>query len=349
MSANWGMLGNEWAVNLLRRQVDQHNPGHAYLFTGPAGVGRRTLALRFAQALNCGNPNHGDPCGMCWDCQQFQRDGRHPNLVWVESHPDPKKDGQREFDRLGNKAPGLELQVDDVRNSQQSLALRPFRSNYRVAGYLRFQEANANAGNALLKTLEETPRTSILILTADNPEMLLPTIVSRCELFRMQPVELDALEAWLQQQGADAPKARLLAYFSGGRPGFAVRLLQDPERIAFREERLRDLVFLTGANIAARFEYAEKLNKERERDRTVPYTVFALWLSFWRDVMLRSAGSTAPLANLDCEKDVETQSNKLGFEGARNLVQGLERSLDRLDGNVNVRLLLETTLMEWPA
>ena len=160
MTANWNLIGNEWAVDMLKKHVTRDTTRHAYLFVGPPGLGRRTLALRFAQALNCQSPvEPGMPCGQCRDCRQIDA-MQHADLAIVQSESE-----------------GAVLKVDQIREARRTLVLKPYQARYRVALFLRFQEANDNAANALLKTLEEAPSYAVLILTADTPEQLLPTIV----------------------------------------------------------------------------------------------------------------------------------------------------------------------------
>ncbi len=207
MAENWDLLGHEWAVDMLRQHIIRDAVRHAYLFTGPPGLGRRTLALRFAQALNCPQSTaSGQPCGTCRDCKQIEN-MQHPDLSIVQAETE-----------------GGTLKVDQVREVRRSLSLKPYQAKYRVALFLRFQEASEGAANALLKTLEEAPGHVILILTADNPEQLLPTITSRCEILRLRPLPVDAIEAHLKSHGAEAESAHLIAHVSGGRPGYALRL-----------------------------------------------------------------------------------------------------------------------------
>jgi DNA polymerase-3 subunit delta' len=327
MTDNWGLLGHEWAVDMLSQHVARHAARHAYLFCGPPGLGRKTLALRFAQALNCTRPlAPGIPCRACRDCRQIEA-VTHPDLAVIEAD-----------------AEGGTLKVDMVRESRRMLNLKPYQSKYRVALFLRFQEANDNAANALLKTLEEAPAHAILILTADNPEQLLPTIVSRCEVLRLRPLPVEAVEAWLAERGVEAEQARLLAHISSGRPGYAVKLLEDGNLLERREMRLSDLQMLLPASRLDKFAYAEKLSKDKDAVRQA----FLIWLSYWRDVMLRTAQAETKIVNIDRNMEIEFLAGQLDLPQARRIVSALERALEQLERNVNARLLIEVLLLDWP-
>jgi DNA polymerase-3 subunit delta' len=328
MTDNWHLLGHEWAVDMLRQHVARDEARHAYLFAGPPGLGRRTLALRFAQALNCPQPTApGEPCGACRDCKQIQAMG-HPDLSIVQAETE-----------------GGTLKVDQIRAVQHAFSLKPFQARFRVAIFLRFQEANDNAANALLKTLEEAPAHAILILTADSAEGLLPTILSRCEVLRLRPQKLEAVEAYLRTtRSLEKEQARLLAHVSGGKPGYAVRLAQDEGLMAARSERLDDLRSLLPASRVEKFRYAEKLAKDKDAMRGT----ILVWLTYWRDVLLQTAKADAPLINIDRAPEIESLAARLDLPRVRRVVEALETGLTRLERNVNARLLAEVLLLDWP-
>ena len=333
MADNWNLLGHEWAVDMLRQHAAHDEIRHAYLFCGPPGLGRRTLALRLAQALNCTKPlAPGVPCGLCRDCKQIE----------AMQHPDMNVIQALDNDNLPKE--GGTLKVDQIREVQRSLSLKPYQSKYRVALFLRFQEANDNAANALLKTLEEAPAHAILLLTADTPEQLLPTIISRCEILRLRPLPIEAVVSDLIYRGVDEERARLLAHISGGRPGYARRLVDDVTLLEKRDERLNDLQALLPAPRVEKFSYADKLSKDKDAMRQA----ITIWLSYWRDVMLRVAGAETPLINVDRNMEIEFLAGRLDLSTARRVVSDLENALEKMDRNVNSRLLAEVLLMDWP-
>jgi DNA polymerase-3 subunit delta' len=331
---NWGLIGHAWAVQMLKQHLMHDSLRHAYLFSGPPGLGRRTLALRLTQALNCLQPVAlAEPCGQCKACQQIER-MQYADLSVVQAE----------------KQGGI-LRVEQIRSVRQSLVLKPYQGKYRVALFLRFQEANASAANALLKTLEEAPAHALLLLTADTPEQLLPTIVSRCEVLRLRPLPVALVETSLRESGADERTARLLAHISGGRPGYALRLMRDQDMLAFRTNRLEDLQNLLGSTRGGRFAYAEKLTERKKKDAEADErfrNTLLIWLSFWRDVLLRVSGTDASIANVDRLPEIEALAGKLSLDEARRLVEATEGTIDKLESNVNARLLAEVLLLDWP-
>ncbi len=324
----WNMIGQEWAAELLAQHVARGEMRHAYLFCGPPGVGRRTLALRFAKALNCTQPPQpGQPCGACRTCEQIER-MQHADLSVVQVLEDASS-----------------IKVEQIRDLQHSLSLSPYSARYRVALLLNFEQATQNAQNALLKTLEEAPERAILLVTAGSPENLLPTIVSRCEVMRLRPLSVEALQSALEKDQAVSPdQARLAAHLSGGRPGYALQYLRDSALQEHRKKWLDELVNLLNSRRLQRFQTAEVISKDKDKLRQV----LLIWLSFWRDLMLCCAGSNAPLTNLDRESDLRAAAMQIDLATARERTSALEDALSGLDANLNPRLLTEVLLLDWP-
>jgi len=327
MNSNWDLVGHEWAVEMLKKHVANGTTRHAYLFSGPPSLGRRTLALRFAQALNCQTPiSAGVPCGQCRDCKQIEA-MQHADLTIIQA-----------------EAEGGTLKVDQIREARRTLTLKPYMAKYRVSIFLRFQEANDSASNALLKTLEEAPSYAVLILTADTPEQLLPTIISRCEVLRLRPLAVAEVQRALENRGLENSRARLIAHISGGRFGYALRLTENDSVLEKREERLNELLTLLPASRVEKFAYAEKISKDKDAMRQA----ILFWLSYWRDVMLRTAQAETPLVNVDRNLEIEDLASRMDLPSARLVVSGLENVLEKMDRNVNSRMLAEVLLLDMP-
>lgn len=328
----WQIHGHEWAVSLLQTHASTDKRRHAYLFIGPEGVGRRTIAIRFAQALLCINPPAmGQFCGTCRHCRQLDS-MTHPDLsllVPEEGHKD--------------------ILIDQVRELQHSLALAPYTAKFRIALLLDFQRATTEAMNALLKTLEEPQDRVVLLLTANALESLLPTIVSRCEVIRLRPASIASTQSFLQsRKGLSSEQANFLAHLSGGRVGAAIRMIEAPERLSRRREDLMAFLELLPTPFYQRFRYAEKLARPYDKARENIGEVLPLWLSFWRDVFIRVSNTGLPLANVDLELQIDQIAADLNESKARQLVIVHEEAIQALDRYANPRLLVETLMLQWP-
>jgi DNA polymerase III subunit delta' len=329
----WDLIGHAWAADMLRQHISSDRLRHAYLFSGPRGVGRRSLALNFAQAINCPTPiAPGVPCGICRTCQQIAR-MQQADLTIIQSETE-----------------GESLKVDQVRDLQRSLSLAPYESTYRVVLLLRFEEATDGAQNALLKTLEEPNDRVVLLVTADEPENLLPTIASRCELIRLRTLPLDELtNSLVEKKSLEPEKARLIAHISGGRPGYALHLAEDELLLTSRQEWLEDLLNLTNASRRERLAYSESKSRGRDRAETKQNLRdgLAYWLSFWRDVLLVAAESSTAQSNPDFANQIKDLAVKVNKKSAAKTVARLEHAFARLP-NANLQLMLDALLLDWP-
>jgi len=184
----------------------------------------------------------------------------------------------------------------------------------------------------------------VLILTADNPEQLLPTILSRCEVLRLRPLSVTEVQNELEHRGFETRHSKLIAHISGGRMGYAIRLMEDASLLEKREERLNDLMTLLPASRVEKFKYADQLSKDKDGMRQT----ILFWLSYWRDVMLRTAQANTPLVNVDRNLEIEDIADRVDLSIARHVVSGLEETLNKMDRNVNSRMLAEVMLMDLP-
>ncbi|MCS6844166.1 MAG: DNA polymerase III subunit delta' [Caldilineales bacterium] len=328
-AARWPIVGHEWAVSWLQQSLLADRFPHALLITGPAQVGKRTLALATAAALNCqGEPK---PCGRCRSCRKVAH-GTHPDVRLV----------QAEAGKSGRE--GI-LKIDQVRELQREAALAPMEGRYKVFILRELERANLPAANALLKTLEEPPASVVLLLTSVRPHALLPTVVSRCQVLALRPLPIaQVAEALRTRWGGEAEQAELLARLSGGRLGWAVERLTDGRAWEERAQRLQDLARLLEEGRAARLAYAEALS--RSPDAVVP--TLSLWTSWCRDVLLVQQGLQAHISNIDLAPALAHQASRLPPQQVVDFLRRLQAAAAQLNQNANVRLLLETLALRLP-
>ncbi len=329
---SWKLLGHETAIQFLQIHSLPEKVRHAYLITGSEGVGRETLALAFVKALNCIDPpSKGSFCGECQPCRQIEARA-FPDLTILRV-----AEGSRE------------LKIEQIRAMQQSLALAPYQSNYRVVFIPDFQRATMGASNALLKSLEEPPTRAILILTADARESLLETIASRCEVVRLRPMRISDLVKEMQEKhGLSEIESRKLAQLAGGRVGTAMHYLRDEDLLEKYHNALDQLEEILAMNLRGRLKYVEKLQRSKGQARETYSFLIATWLTFWRDVLICSEAGEVPLVNLEKEELIRHTAAGLNLQQVAGILQRHEDALTMLDQYVNSRLILENLLLNLP-
>lgn len=319
----WQVVGHKWAVDLLKRALASERVAHAYLLTGPPQIGKRSLALNFAQALNC--LDQEKPCGQCLACSKIAH-GSHPDVQVIQGE-------------------GRTIKIDQMRTLRHEAALFPLEGRWKVYIIRQMEQATAEAANCLLKTLEEPPSHVILMLTASEAEALLPTIVSRCQVLNLRPLATETVQRSLQERwGVDAKRAQLLARLSGGRLGWAVAASQYDAILDQREKHLDEMMELMGQGRVERMGYARQLSHNPEAVRELLH----LWLSWWRDLLLTASGSSAGIVNIDRGATLRVQAQRYSLAQVRDFVKALRAAAWRLEHNANTRLTLEVLMLGLP-
>ncbi len=238
------IIGHERPINILKRALTNKTLAHAYLFSGEAGVGKKLTALALAAAVNCPDPGPGGGCGSCPSCRK----------VAAHAHPDVHMVA----------ADGEEIKIDQVRQLQADLALKPFEGVKKTLIVDGAESMNAASANAFLKTLEEPPGDALIVLITPAPHSLLPTIRSRCQEIRFPPLSRHTLaQALVERRGISEGDAWFLAALAQGSMGRGLEMDIEQEKSA--REGLRALWSgLTGMSPAEVLTQAETMSRDRE-------------------------------------------------------------------------------------
>jgi len=347
----WGLIGNERAVAALQRALAGGTLAHAYLFVGPARVGKATLAIKLAQALNCtadaalsqsaataGAVTYGgasEPCGECQPCRRIAA-GIHSDVPLITVQPADEG--------LQHKA----ISVGQMRDVERAVALNPFEGRTRVIIIDPADAMNVEAQNAFLKTLEEPPPNVVFVLVAAGEERLLPTVRSRCRRveFRLPPVT--DVERGLREAGAGPEQARLLARLSRGRAGWALEMARDPPGLERRRQALDSARAPVDMTVAQRLATAEAMAADFRRDREAVLALLAEWQGWWRDVLLIGSGAETGVANLDMLSELREDARRCSRSAVAGFVRALGAARRHLEENVQPRLALEALLLDVP-
>jgi DNA polymerase-3 subunit delta' len=239
------IAGHDRPATILKRALANKTLAHAYLFSGGEGIGKKMTALALAAAVNCRNPVSSGGCGECPSCRK----------VAALTHPDVHI----------LAADGDEIKIDQVRQTQADLALKPFEGAKKILIVDGAESMNPSSANAFLKTLEEPPGETLIVLVSPLPQSLLPTIRSRCQEIRFLPLPRPILaQALMRKRNLSEEDAWFLAAIAQGSLGRGLAMDVEQEK-AVREELVVLWSGLGRMNAAEVLAQAEVLSKDRER------------------------------------------------------------------------------------
>jgi DNA polymerase-3 subunit delta' len=330
------VYGHDVLIDGFRRVLKRGRLAHAYLFTGPSGVGKRLFATELARALLCERPPRGagstpllEACDECPGCVQIDA-GTHPDFLAVE-----------------RPAEVLEFPIDLMRQVCASFSLKTARGKGKVVIVDDADDLNEESANCFLKTLEEPPRRSVLILIGSLPERQLPTIVSRCQVVRFAPLPAELVRKVLIQKDVTDPRLReRLVRLSGGSPGQALALAE-PGLWKFREMLLAGLTARPIDSVElgkAWTEHVEEAGKDSANQRRQAQLVLRLVIDVLSDALSVSQGGQPRRTTSEDESLVRGLGERID---ADVLLSALERCLEadaQIDRRVQLVLVLEALL-----
>ncbi len=318
------IIGHERQLAILRRAVAGGSIAHAYLFSGESGIGKKTVAVALGAAVNCSSTSNGTGCGRCGSCGKASS-GNHPDIHILS-------------------ADGGEIKIDQVREAQAILALKPFEGKMKVLIVDDADSLNSAAQNAFLKTLEEPPGDSLIILVAVASESLLPTIRSRCQKIAFYPLPRRLLAKMLiEKQGMAEDEAMFIAAVARGSIGRGLGM--DPE--AERLERAEALELLAkayrGMDTEDLLSSAEAVSKSREKLERF----LEIGLEWLRDVMVfGETGDDGIIIHRHMAEMLGQWAGTLPRQRLLSDMKLFEQSRSLLDRRVGGQLVAENLLMK---
>ncbi len=319
------VLGHSRAITLLRRAITNEKVVNSYLFLGSEGIGKKFVALQFAKALNClGEGEGGDACDHCISCKKIDH-GLHPDVLVIEPE-------------------GQNIKVDQVRQLQKELAYRPYEGKRRVCILTAADRMAPHIPNTLLKTLEEPPLHTVIILLANNSRFILPTILSRCQPVRFNPLAIPLVSKWLTGgKGFDQAEAHLLATLSEGSPGKALEIQEEIRQIP-RETLLKDWAGMKSLSFQRIGNWVEFLPSQR--DNLV--LILEVTKTLLRDlVMVKTLKKGASLIHSDLLQVMESMAMTWSLPSLLKRMETLHQTTLAIKANANTSLALEAMMLSW--
>ena len=335
----FSVIAHSAALTALQRAIEREAPAHAYVFTGPEGVGKATAALEFAAALNCESVDK--PCGVCRPCRDTL-ERRHPDVEVVApgglcDEPDHR-----------DHADSRDVRICQIRRLERVLSLTPYAGGRRIAIIDGADTLRAEAANAFLKTLEEPPDATVIVLLVEREERLPETVLSRCQRVAFRRLDNETIVEALKAREADDGAAQAIAAVAGGRIGWALRVLDDPGVLDERAAMLDEAVRVAHGGRVERFGWAKAAESRAPEVRERYLRALDVWESWWRDVLAAGAGASEGFLNADRATTIVQEGRLYSTGEVVQFLRSLLETREHLQENVDPQLALENLTLDLP-
>lgn len=315
------VAGQEEIKTSLIKSINNNQVSHCYIFEGPKGMGKYELSLIFAQSLLCENFNT-NPCNKCLSCIKINSNN-HPDLHIINNEETTIK--REEIDEL-----------------IESVYMKPYESAKKVYIIKEAHEMTTQAANTFLKTLEEPPGDSVIILLTSNANLLIPTIVSRCQTIKFRNVSKETIKAYLKENfGTSDEKADLAAEYSKGILNKSVNIIKGNDNILqYRTE----IIELFDKTINSDAEIIYELENYFEENKDKIDTIIEIIMIWIRDITFMQNN----MDNLIINKDFKHLAKSHGqlMKNNLNLIELMQKTSDNIKSNVNYRLAIDNMLLK---
>lgn len=314
------VLGHEEVIRHLQNAVAMDQVSHSYIFAGEKGSGKKLLAKLFAMTLQC--EKHGkEPCLQCGSCKKAMN-RNHPDIIYV-SHLKPNSIG-----------------IEDIREQLiADVEIKPYTGPYKIYIVDEAEKMTVQAQNALLKTIEEPPAYAVILLLADNPDALLPTITSRCVILSLKPVGDQLVKDYLMDR-MHIPdyQAEVEASFAQGNIGRAREMAGSSEFHEMTENALRLLKHSRSMEVYELVDAVKAMSSEKQNIHEY-LELFTMW---FRDVLLFKATKEVDYLVFKEEiNDIKERASVSSYEGLEQILEAIQSADSRLRANVNFELVME--------
>jgi len=318
------VLGHFKPITLLQRAITNGKVVNSYLFLGSEGIGKKYVTLQFAKALNCLEGKGGEACDHCISCKKIDH-ALHPDVLLIEPE-------------------GQNIRVDQVRQLQKELAYRPYEAKRRVCILTAADRMAPHIPNTLLKTLEEPPLHTVIILLANNSRFVLPTILSRCQPVRFNPLPVPLVSKWLMEdRGFSEAEAHLLASLSEGSPGKALEIQEEIRQIP-RQDLLQDWAGSKSLSLEKIGSWVESLPSQREN----LLLMLEVAKTLLRDLMMvKTLRKGAKLIHSDLRQGMESMAMNWSLPSLLKRMEILHHTTLAIKANANTGLALEAMMLSW--
>jgi len=335
------ILGHERALAALEKARRSGRVAHAYLFCGPEGVGKERVAFAFAAALNCQDLPQA-PCGVCDGCLRVTK-GTHPDVRLLASEEELVRRGVLEAEK--GRAPSEQIRNAQLDEVADLFRHRPYLGRHKVLVVVDAERMNVNCQNRFLKTLEEPTPESVILLVTAHPELLLPTVRSRCQALAFGPFPRDQVaKVLVERHGLSGEQALALAAMSQGSLGRAGALAEGTE-LADRDERVPAMERAVAGDLEESLAVAEDFGEGAEGRERLRATL-DLWELWLRDLLvLRLGAPRALLVNQDRIEALEREAATRPPRSLLRLLEGVRKTRTALTANANPRLAAEALLL----
>ena len=337
---NWTTIGHEQILEILGKAVELDRISHSFLITGIESVGKMTVALDIARAANCESFNTKlRPCAECSQCRRIQS-GYHTDVFTYDLEIKDGTNGQ-----LSTTVTMEQLREDFLKQIHR----KPFEGKARVFIIGSADLMRSEQSNILLKTLEEPPDNTIIILLATGTEDLLETIVSRCQLLQLRPVSTEkVMEAIIDIDSQAEIDNKEIARLSRGRIGWAIRASRDSTVIRALEKYLDSVESAVTGSLEDRFEFSRVLAMGFREDRRIGMYDFDLMLTWWRDLLMLSIDRDVEIVNISRRTTMDDILKSLNTVQIVRAISQVRIAIDNLHKNVSPRLVCDNLMLKFP-